>query len=341
MSSTRDGAGGDVRASWATGCVRVEDPRFLTVGGTYSADLDDPLLDGRAARHLRPLDGRPRRRSAGRRRARPLRCPAWSPSSTGADLDLAPLAPIGPMLDQAMVRPLLATGRVRFVGEPVAVVAERDGRAGRRRRRGRCGSTTSRAPAVVDPEEAAAGKTLAPSRGRHEPRRRVRLRPRRGRSSTAATSSSAERLVNQRLAAVPARGPGAAAAAWSADGRLHLFCSNAERPRRPRRAGRRRYGLDAASRCGSSPPTSAAASAPKIGDPARRICSCRGSPATPAGPSAGPRPARRTSSAWATGGPRSSASRSAGRRDGTVEAYRLTILQDAGAYPASAPSCRT
>ena len=29
-----------------TRVARVEDPRFLTVGGTYVADLKDPLLNG-------------------------------------------------------------------------------------------------------------------------------------------------------------------------------------------------------------------------------------------------------------------------------------------------------
>ena len=45
---------------------------------------------------------------------------------TGADVDLAPIAPpMAPMINAAMARPWLATDKVRFVGEPVAtVVAE-------------------------------------------------------------------------------------------------------------------------------------------------------------------------------------------------------------------------
>ncbi len=41
---------------------------------------------------------------------------------TAADLDVWPLPPRLPMMNKAMVRPMLAEGVVRFVGEPVAVV---------------------------------------------------------------------------------------------------------------------------------------------------------------------------------------------------------------------------
>ncbi len=41
---------------------------------------------------------------------------------TAADLDVWPLPPRLPMMNKAMVRPMLADGVVRFVGEPVAVV---------------------------------------------------------------------------------------------------------------------------------------------------------------------------------------------------------------------------
>ncbi|HYD10508.1 MAG TPA: xanthine dehydrogenase family protein molybdopterin-binding subunit, partial [Acidimicrobiales bacterium] len=41
---------------------------------------------------------------------------------TAADIDLAPAPPSIPLLNQAMVRPFLATDTVRFVGEPVAIV---------------------------------------------------------------------------------------------------------------------------------------------------------------------------------------------------------------------------
>ena len=44
---------------------------------------------------------------------------------TFADLDIGPYPSANPIFDDAMVRPLLASDRVRFVGEPVvAIVAE-------------------------------------------------------------------------------------------------------------------------------------------------------------------------------------------------------------------------
>ena len=41
---------------------------------------------------------------------------------TASDLDVWPLPPRLPMMNKAMVRPMLADGVVRFVGEPVVVV---------------------------------------------------------------------------------------------------------------------------------------------------------------------------------------------------------------------------
>ena len=41
---------------------------------------------------------------------------------TNADLDIGPYPAASPLFDNAMIRPLLADGRVRFVGEPIAAV---------------------------------------------------------------------------------------------------------------------------------------------------------------------------------------------------------------------------
>ena len=41
---------------------------------------------------------------------------------TYADLDIGPYPAASPLFDDAMIRPLLADGRVRFVGEPIAAV---------------------------------------------------------------------------------------------------------------------------------------------------------------------------------------------------------------------------
>ena len=61
--------------------VRVEDPKLLTDGGVYVADLRDPRARRRPARHLRAVDHRPRPAAVRRGRRRAAPSPAWPPSS--------------------------------------------------------------------------------------------------------------------------------------------------------------------------------------------------------------------------------------------------------------------
>ena len=106
-----------------TRVLRKEDPAFLTTGARYTADLDDPRLDGALhATFVRSYVAHGRIESVDADEAR--RMPGVAAVLTGADLpeDLVlrgavPMFP-APMLD----RPLLARDRVRFVGEAVAVV---------------------------------------------------------------------------------------------------------------------------------------------------------------------------------------------------------------------------
>ena len=100
---------------------RREDPKFLTVGGTYVADLD---LSGSA--HLTFV------------RSSMAHAKILSIDTSGAvatpevlavythdDLGLANLPPIMDMTPVTMTRSILASGTVRYVGEPiVAIVAE-------------------------------------------------------------------------------------------------------------------------------------------------------------------------------------------------------------------------
>ena len=100
-----------------TRVVRTEDPAFLTRGGTYTADLALP-----GALHLtlvRSPVAHARIASVDVAEARSA--PGVVDVVTGAEVDLAPAKP-APVGHDAMVRPLLATDRVRFVGEPVAAV---------------------------------------------------------------------------------------------------------------------------------------------------------------------------------------------------------------------------
>ena len=113
--------------------LRKEDPKFLTTGGMYVDDLlDEPLLAGAAhVTYVRSTvaHGRhPRHRhvrSAWRCRA----CSASTPRPiSGSRQNRAAFNP-------TVTRGLLAIDKVRFVGEPVAVVVTEDRQAGRGRSR--------------------------------------------------------------------------------------------------------------------------------------------------------------------------------------------------------------
>jgi carbon-monoxide dehydrogenase large subunit len=99
---------------------RVEDPRFLTVGGTYSDDLRDPLLEG--ALHLtllRSTMAHATLRSVDTSAAKAA--PGVVAVFTAADLGLGAQSAMA-ALPPAMARPPLADGTVRFVGEAIVAI---------------------------------------------------------------------------------------------------------------------------------------------------------------------------------------------------------------------------
>src|SRR5688500_17165153 len=99
--------------------LRREDPKFLTVGGTYTADVRDPLLDGAAyVTYVRASMAHAKIESIDTSDAAAL--PGVLAIFTAADLGLEPVA-ASPFFPQYM-RSLLASDVVRYVGEPVAVV---------------------------------------------------------------------------------------------------------------------------------------------------------------------------------------------------------------------------
>jgi carbon-monoxide dehydrogenase large subunit len=101
--------------------LRREDPKFLTVGGTYVADLDLP-----GSVHLtfvRSSMAHARVTAIDTSQAQAL--PGVIAVYTNEDLGLARLPTIMGMTHEAMAPTVLASGTVRFVGEPiVAIVAE-------------------------------------------------------------------------------------------------------------------------------------------------------------------------------------------------------------------------
>ena len=107
-----------------TRVVRKEDPKFLTTGGTYTADVQDQLLAGAvhavfvrstmAHAKLRSVDT-----SAAKTAPGVLAVYAYDDL---ADLPGRDMPPGFVMLPPTLGRPILATGKVRFVGEPIAVI---------------------------------------------------------------------------------------------------------------------------------------------------------------------------------------------------------------------------
>lgn len=104
-----------------TRVVRREDPRLITGTGAYVADLDVAELDGAAAvtfvrstiAHARLLDVDV---------SEAMAMPGVIAVLTHEDLTLAAPRPRLPWVPPETTRPWLATGRVRFVGEPIALV---------------------------------------------------------------------------------------------------------------------------------------------------------------------------------------------------------------------------
>ena len=101
--------------------LRREDPKFLTVGGTYVADLDLPgslhltfVRSSMAHATITSVDT-----------SRATAMSGVIAAYTNEDLGLANLPTIMEMTSEAMTGTVLASGTVRYVGEPiVAIVAQ-------------------------------------------------------------------------------------------------------------------------------------------------------------------------------------------------------------------------
>lgn len=303
---------------------RVEDPKLLTVGGTYVADVRVPELDGAAhVTYVRATMAHAGISSIDVDDAR--RAPGVLGVFTAADLDLAPLPPGSPMFNGAMVRPLLADGVVRFVGEPVAVIVSERPEQGADAAELVWPDYDPR-PAVVDPFAARRDEVLV-----HEAAgTNVVIDLQFGRSDDLFDGCEVvvtQEIVNQRVAAVPLESR-AAAAAW-VEGRLVQW-SSTQHAHGVRDKLVAVYGLEPAQVRVIAPDVGGGFGA-KIGSYAEELL--LGWLARRVG-----RPVR-----WAEtrsenmvglghGRAQHQTIEIGGRRDGTVEAYRLTILQDGGAY---------
>jgi aerobic carbon-monoxide dehydrogenase large subunit len=104
-----------------TRVLRTEDPRFLTTGGVYVEDLVDERLDG-ACHVFFVRSPVAHARVSGIDASAALAAPGVLAVFTGADLADLPAIPASGPMNKQMLQRLLATDKVRHVGEPVAVV---------------------------------------------------------------------------------------------------------------------------------------------------------------------------------------------------------------------------
>ena len=302
--------------------LRREDSRFLLGNGLYVENMDLPgALHATFVRspyaHARIVDIDA---------TAALELPGTQ-VFTASEVGLGSFQPPPfPGLDQGMGRPFLATDVVRFVGDIVAVVVT-DGRAGGVDAAELVLVEYDPLPAVVDPEQALAGDSLLfPDSGTnvclsHPAERDESL------FDDCETVVSG-RLVSQRLAACPLE-PRSCAAVMGDDGRLTLWLST-QTPHQDRDGLALSLGLDPADVRVVAPDVGGGFGAKMLGVEeilvswlARRT----------------ERPVRWTETrsenmvAMTHGRAAVLDFTIGGSAEGTVEAYRLRILQDVGAYP--------
>jgi carbon-monoxide dehydrogenase large subunit len=311
-----------------TRVIRTEDPRFLTTGGVYTDDL---ALPGACYVHfVRSAVAHARITAVDVSAA--LEAPGVIAAFTGADLaDLDDLAPsMGGMINAQMIQQPLARDVVRFVGEPVAVVVTEA------RYQGEDAvdlvdvdydlqpPVVSMTDAVTDGAPVlfpAAGSNVAATFGD-----RAALKADLFDGCEVVVSRT---ILNQRVAPAPME-TRAAQAQWGPDGRLTAWIPN-QGAQGTRASLAKMLGIDRDQLRIITPDVGGAFGAKFGADPehavvcwvARRLG----------------RPARwaETRNENLLGMTHGRAQRQTvtigGRRDGTVEAYRLEVLQDSGAYP--------
>jgi aerobic carbon-monoxide dehydrogenase large subunit len=317
-----------------TGVLRIEDARFLTTGGVYTEDVADERLEG--ACHVffvRSPIAHARITSVDVGTA--LSAPGVVAAFTGADLAGLPLAspPMPGLINQRMSQPLLARGVVRHVGEAVAVVVTEGPYQGEDAAE-LIDVGYDLLPPVLDTDVAAAasadsGTLLFPEAGTNVAASfgdAATLKPDLFDGCEVVVSAA---IVNQRVAPAPME-TRAAAAVWGVDGRLTTWVPS-QGAQATLGALAAMLGIEPAKIRVITPDVGGAFGARFGADPeyavvawvARRLG----------------RPARWTENrrdnliAMAHGRAQRQTVTIGGRRDATVEAYRLEIVQDAGAYP--------
>jgi carbon-monoxide dehydrogenase large subunit len=306
-----------------TRVLRTEDPRFLTGGDRFIDNL--PLPGALHVVYVRSTLAHAR--LVGVDVADAVAAPGVVAVFTGDDVDLEAAQPPA-MMEQAMVRPWLARGTVRYVGEPVAAVVA-DTRAAAVDASELVVVEYDPLPVVVDPEAALAGEVLLFPEAGTNVAHTIPFRPDPERFDGCDVVVT-QRIVNQRVAPCPLE-VRAATATWDSAGRLTQWACT-QGPHGTRDALARAFGLDASHVRVVTPDVGGGFGA-KAGDYpeevlvawlARRL----------------DRPVRwvetRSESMLGLGHGRGQVQVATlgGTRDGRLLAYELRIVQDCGAYPA-------
>jgi carbon-monoxide dehydrogenase large subunit len=306
-----------------TRVVRTEDPRLLTTGATYVDDLQVPELTGAAhvtfvrspVAHARVVDI-----DVAAARDEPGVVAVLTAQDVAADLP----APGG---DNPFAEPLLADTTVRFVGEPVAIVITDERYQGEDAAE-LVSVNYEPLPPVIDLDDALAGETLLFA----------------GTGSNIAGTGGAESfdddafagcevvvertIVNQRVAPAPLEGRGAAAT-WTG-GRLTVWAStqNAQ------------WGKGALAGGLGLAPEAVRVVTPDVGGGfGAKIAVDRDMIVVAWAAKHTGRPVRwmETRSenlvAMTHGRAQRQTIKIGGSRDGHIQAYRIAVLQDTGAYP--------
>jgi carbon-monoxide dehydrogenase large subunit len=303
--------------------LRTEDPKFLSTGGVYADDL---RLEGALhVTYVRSTMAHARITALEVKEARSA--PGVVEVITGEEVDLAAAPPPLPMFNGSMLRPWLARDTVRFVGEPVVAILSEDRSSGADAAE-LVFVDYEPLRAVTDLQTAAAEEVvLHPEAGTN-----VALELNFGRDESLFEGCDVvvrERVINQRVAPCPLE-VRAGAAVWGDDGRLTQWAST-QHAHGCRDALAGVFGVEP-DRVRVIAPDVGGGFGAKIGMYPEEIM--LGWLAQRVG-----RPVRwvetRTESMLGLGHGRGQIQdlEIGGTSDGRVLAYRLTVLQDCGAYP--------
>jgi aerobic carbon-monoxide dehydrogenase large subunit len=305
---------------------RVEDPRMLTVGGTYVEDI--PFPGAAWLSYVRSPEAHARITGIDTSEAKAA--PGVLAIFTADDLrelgDSGLVPHTNPTFPAAMRRTVVADGSVRFVGQPVvAVLAETRVQAADAAELVLVDYEPL--PVVVDPEASLRDEVvLFPEHGTNVV---MRFRSEKQADFSECEVVVEERIVNQRLTAAPIEAR-SGAAYWTDDGRLvHYSACQGAHPTRDLLAAI--YGLDAAQVRVIIPDVGGGFGAKSRTYPEELAL---GYYARELG-----RPVRWTESrtenilAMPNGRGQVQWARLGGTRDGRITAYQLDVVQDAGAFP--------